>query len=1561
MLKTIVERKTAVSMFFIALAMLGYISYLGLAVELLPNIELPQLVVRINSAREIDPAAMEREAIIPLEGAIGTLDQIERIEAVADRRQGTITVFYKSDADIKYAYLKLQEKIDRYKSALPEDYLVLIEKIDTQQINNMLMLLQVRGSGGVDRIRNVIDQRIVDELEAIEGIAGAMVFGGSSKSVEIIINDAIAKSYNISANTLRQLIGGSHQYRRFVGEVKDHQQHYFVNVSAEYRNVQDLGNIVVDPAVPLYLRDVAEIHYGTRERQSLSRVNGKESVTIQLVRDSQSNLIALSSATYPVIESLNRKLAALDIEIKVQLDTAEVLRDNLDLIFDLAVIGGILAIIILWFFLRNARLVSTIAVAIPISVLTAFNIFYAYDVSLNSITLVGLALAVGMLLDNSIVVLENIYRLAQQGQPPLQATINGVKEVWRSITAATLTTISIFLPMAFAETFEMKMLGRLIGVSLVSTLLISLAVALLLVPMITHYFLSRRTDHRTNFYHLSPHSRLRSIYLVFLKSSLRFPLRVICTTLLLFFSILLITLVINRNVSTETELRDFNIYLTMPAGSTLETTDLAVAELEEMLTGMGDEVEDIVSQIYEEEAVLTIRLLKNFEDIAGQSIGDIKQNIQARLDRYRTAEVGFDPPQSGQRFSGGSLRQGGGLEASLGIGAQRETIRLSGSDFELLLVIAEDIAYQIESAASVQSANINTSQSRPELHLFFEETMLNELDIPLSNIVSELNNFQEENNSGTRFKDGTEEYDIMIRNSSLSERNIDNLKALEIPSAGSGKYPLDKLSRFLYTEGNSRINRVNQEREIEVRYRFLTTVLESRRMLDAARQEIEGIIDEMEIPASIALEIVDPTEETAADRYFLFAVSLLLIYMILASVFESLLNPLIIMFTIPLAGIGSLVAVMISDIALLSNNTLIGMLILLGIVVNNGIILLDYTRILRQRGYRLQRALLVAGLARLRPIMITAITTIVALLPLALGQTEYVTQIGSPFAITVVGGLAFGTLFTLILIPTVYSGLQSAQGWFNKLHPLIRAAQIILLILSTILIYNYVDALLWKIINFFLSLFIIPGCFYFVLSSLRSAGAINIAEDAPLSIEVGNLYKQYGQQGRFKREWNSYHRHARRKGIQRLFPDLARLLENSWHFAVAGFAIYFIYFYLERPFWQLVLAIPLYYYGLFLLRELQYFNRVTDDQGPRAALKIIYNGLRWSFPIIHLLFMWWTGLPIATMLIFAVLIYFGLMVSTAADRLAKHSINIERIQGRFAGLRRRFYRMVAATPVIGKRSQPFTALKGVPLTIKNGMFGLLGPNGAGKTTLMRIICGIFDQSYGLLTINGYNTREHREELQGLIGYLPQDFGAYGNMTAYEFLSYQAILKSLTDRNEREARIKFVLEAVDLYEKRDQKIGSFSGGMRQRVGIAQTLLHLPRILVVDEPTAGLDPRERIRFRNLLVDLSRERIVIFSTHVIEDIASSCDRVAVLNRGELKYLGRPQEMAASADKVVWQFYIEPSELPAIQEKHNVVHHIQIDQRIRIRCLAKNLPAPDAVQVKPTLEDAYLWLLGN
>jgi multidrug efflux pump subunit AcrB len=445
----IFNRKVLVSMLFLALSLTGYISYRQLAVELLPNTELPFLIVSVSSRQEVDPKYMESQAVRPLEGAIGTLENIETIESYSERRQGTIFIYYEQDTDIKYAYLKLQQKVDAVKSGLNENFVVQVINIDTEQMSNQFMELQIRGGGGTDRIRFLTDQKIVNELVNIDGIANATVTGGREKSVEIILNEAACEALNITSAQVYQSISRNNQSKYFVGIAYGHNKKYAMNVVAEFVDISDLEDVVVRETGPVLLKDVANIYIGVKDETSISRVNGKEAITMQLIRDAQVNLIDLSHKTRKIIANLNEELRSDDVEIVIQYDQAEQIEANIDLIIQLALIGGLLAVFVLWIFLRNLRLVAIMMLAIPISILTAFNFFYTGDISLNSLTLVGMALAVGMLLDSSIVVLENIYRLYSQKGEAAKAVTQGTREVWRSIFAATMTTIAVFVPFLF--------------------------------------------------------------------------------------------------------------------------------------------------------------------------------------------------------------------------------------------------------------------------------------------------------------------------------------------------------------------------------------------------------------------------------------------------------------------------------------------------------------------------------------------------------------------------------------------------------------------------------------------------------------------------------------------------------------------------------------------------------------------------------------------------------------------------------------------------------------------------------------------------------------------------------------------------------------------------------------------------------------------------------------------------------------------------------------------------------------------------------------------------------
>jgi multidrug efflux pump subunit AcrB len=405
-LKTIIRRKVLISMLFIGITVMGYISYTKLPVELFPNVELPVLIVHVRSASDVDPKYMERQAIVPLESAISTLEGVAEITSNADSRQGMIFISFHQGVNIKYAYLKLEQKVGAIKSSLVPEFLVNIIKIDTEEFSNGFMDLQVLGGGGVDRVRNITDQYISDRLTDVDGAGGVEVFGGRQKTVEIIMNDAICEANGISPNTISNVLSRNSNKSAFAGQVHMEGQKVFVNVTAELKDIKNIQSLVVSEKGPLLLSDVADVFFGVKEQTTRSRVNGKDAVSIRISKDPQANLIALSERTLEAIDAINRDLEAMDVKIVVQNNKAEMMSRNIDEIKNLAVTGGLLAIFVLWIFLRRVKFILSIALSIPISVYAAFNFFYAYDISINSLTLIGMALAIGMLVDNSVVSLK---------------------------------------------------------------------------------------------------------------------------------------------------------------------------------------------------------------------------------------------------------------------------------------------------------------------------------------------------------------------------------------------------------------------------------------------------------------------------------------------------------------------------------------------------------------------------------------------------------------------------------------------------------------------------------------------------------------------------------------------------------------------------------------------------------------------------------------------------------------------------------------------------------------------------------------------------------------------------------------------------------------------------------------------------------------------------------------------------------------------------------------------------------------------------------------------------
>ena len=1562
--KSFIDRRVTICMLLVALTLLGYFSYSQLPVELLPNTEMPQLYVRASSQSDLTPSYMEQQVIIPLEGAISAVGGIENMESTVSGRQGTITVDFKRGTNLKMTTVKLQEKISSIQSDFPTGVSVSVQQANLNGISNQFMSLQVRGSGGVDRLRAIVDKDVVPRLESIDGIAGVTVYGGRVKSIEIRSNPEAMKALNISNAQISQALNQYNQERTFLGYISEPDRKYFVQLDANYDDVSQVENLVVANG-PVYLKDVATVFFDYKEETTISRVNGMDAISVSLVNGSGENLLNLSKRTLKRIDEVNREVASQDLQLVVQSNSADQISNNISQIVKLGIMGGLLAVLVLWFFLRNLSLVLFIALSIPVSIFSAFNVFYAADISINTLTLIGMALAIGMLLDSSIVVLENIYRLASMGMPPRLAALQGVREVKKALIASTLTTVTVFLPFVFSDEPMIKLLGKNIGVSIISTLAFSLMMALTFIPMATAAMLERGGGSSVFFSKMSIHDRPLQMYSTLLKTGLRKPGPTIGTAVAILVVAFIFALSRNTGQNRQVDSDRINISITMPSGSVLDDTDEATATLEARLDSLPQK-KDIISRIQEDQASITLTLQEGYNKKGGVSISNLVEQLSEELTLDGDIDVRVTPGYGGGQQSASGLSSLTRFMSMLGVGDNTERIVVKGSDTETMRVVSNNLRYYLEQMDFVINARADNPGGRREVQLTFDPVALASYNITNQAITSAIGSLNRSTSTGASFKVGTDEYDIVIMEDLTEEeeeagrweKTLDDLRRVIVTDANGGTHELQQLASIRLSRGPSEVRRVNRDRRVNVTYAISQSEDLPKDVLDGYHEQIDDMIANYNLPSGLALEVQRGDDSTSEFKFLILA-SIILIFMILASSFESLTTPVVLLFSIPLAAIGSLLALLLSGNSLMNANTLTGFLILLGIVVNNGIILIDYSTTLRRRGYGRMRAIMTSGYSRLRPICITTITTIVTLIPMAMGDDEYAGAIGAPFALTVIGGLTFSAVLTLLLIPTLYISFENMRAWYKGLGRYTHILHAILYGVGLAVIITSVSGIFRVLLYIIALTVLIPGVTYFIKSSVRIARKNIVSPDEPIVIEVRNLVKVYDWYSLFLRQWRSGLNIRRRLGLSRTFHHAKDFVSLLWQVVVFGYTGYMAGWYFEKEIWILLMTIiTLAGINNIIKAVLQYIS-YKFKHGAVVSSKI-RKILYWVLPICAMLFLSGRIESHGVMIFIAVVWLLGLCIRRTSDYLYGNNINVERLKGETAGLRRAWFLFVKSIPIIGKRKKPFKALRGVTFEIHSGMFGLLGPNGAGKSTFMRIVTGILRQSYGTVFINGMDTLKYREELQSLIGFLPQEFGMYEDMSAWDFLDYQAILKGIHDEKLRRERLEYVLTAVHMYEQRNSAIGSFSGGMKQRIGIALILLNLPRILVVDEPTAGLDPRERIRFRNLLVELSRDRIVIFSTHIIEDIASSCNQVVVIEKGSLKYFGLPSEMVNLAKDKVWLFDIEASRLGELDEKL-IANHIQDGDMIKVRYISPVCPFPGAEPAEPNLEDAYLCLLKN
>jgi HAE1 family hydrophobic/amphiphilic exporter-1 len=1016
--KLSVKRPVTITMIILVVVLIGAISLTELPLDLFPEIEIPVGIV-MTTYSGTGPQEMENLITKQIEGAISTVGNIDTVSSISSEGSSIVIAQFNFDVDMDMAALEMREKVDMIKGYLPEDAdTPMVMKIDPNSMPIIQIALSTEGE--LAGLQNLAEDTFSQRLERIDGVASVDIYGGYSKEIEIAVNQNELANYGLSSTQLSQLLGASNMNLPG-GSVKKGSQELSVRVTGEFQNIDEIKNMPVplSSGDVIRLADIAEINLVNKEISSISRTNGKNSITMSLQKQSGKNTVQVAESINKEIEKLQRDYP--NVKIDIVMDTSEFIVQSINTVAQNAIMGSLLAVFILYIFLKNVRTTLIIGIAIPISLVTSFILLYFNGITLNMMTLGGLALAVGMLVDNAIVVLENIFRFNTEGYSREESAIQGSSEVGMAITASTLTTIAVFVPIMFVEGI-VGTIFRDFALTVTLSLGASLLVSLTLVPMLSSKILKvtelekgkkRRLEKLYNMFD-GVYNRVEGLYKKLLVKSLkRRKLTLLMAFVIFIVSILSLT-VVGMEFLPATDEGMINVNISLPLGSKIDKADQVTRLVEERLLTI-EELDIISSSIGGGNIMM------------GGSSGGSNSSLSLLLvplaERSRsTAEVAEEIRTLVKDIPGAEISVSESSTTAMMGSGNPISISIKGAELNVLEDISNDIKTIVESVDGTREVSTSTSDSIPELQVLVKKDIAATYGLTAAQIASSVRS----NAAGsivTRLKDGGEEIDVVMRSSGDITENISSFEHMEISTPMGTNIPLSQIADVTIERGPTSITRDNQERVVTVSSQIIG------RDLNSIVTDVEAQLQQYDMPEGYAYNIGGENEEMI-DAFqqlgLALVLALVLIYMVMAAQFESLIYPFIIMFTIPLAFSGGALGLFFTGRAL-GVTALIGVIILSGIVVNNGIVLVDYINVLRKQGMDRYDAITAAGPIRLRPILMTTLTTILGLIPITLGIGEGA-ELMAPMGSVVIGGLTLSTVLTLVIVPVIYTFLDDLSN-----------------------------------------------------------------------------------------------------------------------------------------------------------------------------------------------------------------------------------------------------------------------------------------------------------------------------------------------------------------------------------------------------------------------------------------------------------------------------------------------------------------------------------------------------
>ena len=1444
-------------MFSLGLIFLGIISWRELPVQRLPDITFPAMFYSARLTEgDYSPEKTNDELTRAIEKMVASLPGVRDMYSSTGSGYFWGYANFERGTDMRFRVIELQDRINKLTAGRREKIQTRVVPYSTSESTGQLMELILSVPVGEEFRTAACADLIRRRIRSIDGIAQVDIAGEMRPNFMLETESDQLTAYGLDVRKLVDAINQGSQEKTWLGSLSEGRKSHDVHIESRIGTIEELLNLRLDDMGIFPLGTLVTPARQTEEAESIYRFNGKNAIRVNITKEKDRNTIRMANLVRVRILELKKELPA-GFDLTVVSDEAAALEKLLHNIAKLAIMGALLSLFVLMVFVRNWRIAMVVVISIPVSILITFNAMYAAGLSINILSLLGLAAGVGILVDNSIVVVENVYRYHQRRRPPREAAWLGSREVVRAIVVSTATNLVVFIPLLYIDEM-IALVMKEMALSLVFPMLASLLVAITLVPMLAAKVMEAgkwlRLKHdnaenppqgeqkpskdyrilsgisrlisfsgKLNPYRKTddpPRNLLKEFVLYCAKGSLRHPIRLFFVILIIFLTTLItsgIKIVIQRH-SRSQKTYSITLYGKPPLSSTLKDTDQFFLQKERQIAQemkKSDVFKSFSSRFTKDGGEITLEISDKYQSLymdefilAYKNFRSGDKNSGFRFWPFPSASLAAKPEGISYYNYGGSH-------------GMPESVLITGENIDAMQRGAEIVKDFLQKDANIGNVEISTPLGTPEVQFIPDLELFLVMKADLSTLQSF---FQAREERGIRtsltlsdlsrrverqvtVRVVTEE-EKRARGEKKPRQTLRELKRTMIPLQGGGIVPLERLGSFIITHNTPTIEKKNRQRNINVGFSFQQSFY--RQGLEKKRQEtlrdIQKRLNTLKLPGGISAQLSGSLEEAETGRLTLrklLLLAVLAIFLVMAFFFDSLISPIVILATLPLACIGGIWGIIIFNTTL-NEIAMLGTILLAGLAVNNGILLIEFTRQMENwHGFRRSRALLAAISYRLRPILMTSLTTILGLLPI-LFSTEAEMEARSLVSV-LVGGMSVSMLLTLVVIPT----------------------------------------------------------FYNVLSI----------------------------------------------GIERLQILKARILRQQ-----------------------------------FLTRQ-----SFSDGARPPIAKPADSALRRQSY-----------GPAFA-----------AAPAEQSASVTSEMHISIKNISKIYPVFKwKKLLRIIPSrTYPIGHRPpEGVNALKHVALEIEPGMFGLLGPNGAGKTTLMKILTGIIEPTYGVVEMLGCDLRFHRQDIRSYISYLPQNFGVYESLNIEQYLNFFAPYYGLHDLTKRRQRIDEVIEMVGLSDAREKPMKRFSGGMRQRAGVAQFMLNPRPLIIVDEPTAGLDPVERVKFRLFLSELAQTRIVLLSTHIVDDITSSCKCVAVLNRGEVLYQGDVQGIQAQAQNLIWDIILPADQPPPIPRRQILFRKYTTGflsrsaegatRNVLCHYVSEN-PLPGSTPVQPSFEDAYVALL--